>query len=181
MKTSHWTARSIKDYLFRIAADFISQLENKMEALPVSQDELAKRLGITKGRVSQFINHPGNISLGKMIEYAKALGMKVSIIAYEDNDPENKRGPVDSEIFRICWEHSGKPRDFWSIQDMKAKNVFAANIKYGRRIDDYKNLFSYERKALSINFFDCPTYYPVMQLAANQTTDIFERDKSLPL
>ena len=28
---AHWTARSVKDYLFRIAADFIAQLENKME------------------------------------------------------------------------------------------------------------------------------------------------------
>lgn len=120
---NHWTARSVTDYLFRIAADFIAQLENKMESLPISQDELAKKLGVTKGRVSQWINHPGNISLGKMIEYAKALGMKVSVVAYEDDDPENKKGPIDSEIFKICWEKSGKPRDFWNLQETRTNEA----------------------------------------------------------
>ena len=74
-----------------------------------------------------------------MIEYAKALGMKVSVVAYEDDDPENKKGPIDSEIFRICWEQLGKPRDFWAMQDIvTTKNVFAANVTFGRRIDDFK-------------------------------------------
>jgi len=178
---AHWTARSVKDYLFRIAADFISQLENKMESLPISQDELAKRLGVTKGRVSQLINHPGNISLAKMIEYAKALGMKVSIVAYEDNDPENKKGPIDSEIFRICWEQLGKPRDFWAMQDiLKTKNVFAANITYGRRIDDFKTFPFYGRQTSAGNIAVCPIYFSIERLAANQTVDIFERDKALP-
>jgi antitoxin component HigA of HigAB toxin-antitoxin module len=68
---AHWTERSIKDYLFRIAADFIAQLEKKMEILNTSQDELAKKLGVTKGRVSQVLNHPGNITLSKIIEYTK--------------------------------------------------------------------------------------------------------------
>jgi len=48
---AHWTARSIKDYLFRIAADFIAQLDNEMDTSHITQDELAKKLGVTKGRV----------------------------------------------------------------------------------------------------------------------------------
>jgi len=115
---AHWTARSFKDYLFRVKADFLSQLEKKMESSNTSQGKLAKRLGKTKGRVSQVLNDPGNITLSTMIEYARKLGMKVSIIAYEDDDPENKRGPINSEVFRICWEKSGKPRDFWALQEV---------------------------------------------------------------
>lgn len=124
----HWTERSIKDYLFRIRADFIAQLAKKMESLNISQDELAKRLGVSKGRVSQLLNHYGNITLAKIIEYARALDMKVSIVAYEDDDPKNKKGPVNSEIFKICWEQSGKPHDFWAFQDINMNKQIFANI-----------------------------------------------------
>jgi transcriptional regulator with XRE-family HTH domain len=116
MKT-HWTERSIKDYLFKIAADFITQLEEKMKLLSITQGNLAKRLSVSKGRVSQVVNNPGNIGLLMIIKYARALGMKVAIVAYDDNDPENKKGPVNSEIFNICWERYGKPHDFWAVQD----------------------------------------------------------------
>jgi len=111
----HWTERSNKDFLFRIAADFITQLEDKMESIPISQDEFAKRLDVTKGRVSQVLNNPGNITLGKIIKYSRALGLKVSIVAYEDDDPKNERGPINSEVFNICWGKLGKPTDFWAF------------------------------------------------------------------
>jgi transcriptional regulator with XRE-family HTH domain len=173
----HWTARSIKDYLFRIASDFIAQLESKMDSLPISQDELAKKLGVTKGRVSQLINHPGNISLATMIEYAKAVGMKVSVVAYEDNDPKNTKGPIDSEIFRICWEQLGKPRDFWDAQGiLTTKNVSAANVTFGRRIEDFK-IFD-ARRSSSGNVAACPPFFSIESFAGNQKT--FENDKPLP-
>lgn len=116
MKT-HWTERSIKDYLFKVAADFITQLEEKMKLLGITQGNLAKRLSVSKGRISQIVNNPGNISLLTIIEYARTLGMKVAIVAYDDNDPKNKKGPINSEIFKICWEKYGKPHDFWAVQD----------------------------------------------------------------
>jgi len=112
--TTHWTNRSLEDYVFAIASDFIVQLENKMEDTGVSQDELAKHLGRSKGRISQMFNDPKNPTLGKIVEYSKALGMKVAIVAYEDNDPE--KGLINSEIFKICWEKAGKPRDFWAFE-----------------------------------------------------------------
>ena len=120
MKT-HWTERSIKDYVFRIATDFVVQLENKMESLPISRDKLAKKLGVTKGRVSQVFNNPGNITLGKIVGYSKALNMKVAIVAYENDDPDNRKGPINSEIFKICWEKAGKPRDFWAFEETSEK------------------------------------------------------------
>ena len=130
MKT-HWTERSNKDFLFRIAADFIAQLEDKMESLPMSQDELAQRLGVTKGRVSQILNNPGNITLGKIVEYARTLEMKVSIVAYEDNDPNNERGPINSAVFNICWEKYGKPKDFWAFEEKESMaSTFESNRQY---------------------------------------------------
>ncbi len=126
----HWTERNTKDYIFRIAVDFIDQLEKNMG--DITQDKLATILGKTKGYISQVINHPGNITLNTMVKFARALGMKISIVAYSDGDPENRRGPIDSEIFKICWERQGKPSDFWSIkeadQTAKTANSNAGNI-----------------------------------------------------
>ena len=112
----HWTERSIDDYLYRIAADFAAQLEKKIQSEPLSKTKLAQKLGVSKGRVSQILNNPGNLTLKMIIKCARALGLKVSIIAYDDNDQKNERGPINSEIFRICWENSGKPVNFFSIE-----------------------------------------------------------------
>uniref|UniRef100_A0A6H1ZES0 Putative DNA binding, helix-turn-helix domain containing protein n=1 Tax=viral metagenome TaxID=1070528 RepID=A0A6H1ZES0_9ZZZZ len=112
---THWTERSIKDYRFRIIADFISQLEEKMDREKINRDDLAKLLDKTKGRISQLLNNPGNITFDNIVKLARALKFKVSLVAYEDNDPENKKGPINSEIFKICWEKAGKPQDFWEV------------------------------------------------------------------
>jgi len=127
---THWTNRSSKDFLFRIAADFVSQLEDKMESVSMSQDELAQRLGVTKGRVSQILNNPGNISLGKVVEYARTLEMKVSIVAYEDDDPKNERGPINSAVFNICWEKCGKPQDFWDLEEESTASTMETSIPF---------------------------------------------------
>src|SRR5947209_8621921 len=96
----HWTERSIKDYLFRITADFIAQLESKMETLAMTQIELADQMNLTKGRISQVFNNPGNLTLANIIKFARGLGMKVALVAYDDEDPDNKKGPINAEVFR---------------------------------------------------------------------------------
>ena len=108
----HWTEKSTNDFLFRIGADFVAQLKSKMEVLPMKQKELAERLGVTKGRVSQIFNNPGTLSLNMVIKCARAVGMKVSVVAYDDGDAKNERGPIHSEIFRMCWERADKPDHF---------------------------------------------------------------------
>jgi len=115
---AHWTEKSTKDYQFRIAADFISQVEEKMESEKITQDALAKLTRLTKGRISQVLRNPGNMTIGIMVKFARAVGLKISLVAYDDNDPGNERGPINSDIFRMCWEKSGKPHDFWSVQQV---------------------------------------------------------------
>lgn len=120
----HWTAHSTKDFVFRIALDFIAQLDKKMESeIPqLSRSALAKKLRVSKGRVSQLFNNPENIELETIVKYSKALNMKVALVAYEDDDPKNVKGPIDSEIFKICWEKADKPRDFWALEEKREKN-----------------------------------------------------------
>lgn len=112
MTTKHWTETSVEDFLYKIAADFMDQLQLAMNSKPMTRSQLAKRLGKTAGRVSQMFNSPGNLGLKQIITVSRALGLKVAIVAYDDNDPENERGPINSDIFRICWENAGQPNNF---------------------------------------------------------------------
>jgi len=113
----HWTDESIDDFVYSIASDFVLQLEKKIEEGPVSQAEIAKRIGVSEGRVSQVLNDPGNLTLRNTVRYARALGMKISLIAYADGDPANEKGPVNSEIFTTCWTRQGAPKDFFELNN----------------------------------------------------------------
>ncbi|MBM3774275.1 MAG: helix-turn-helix transcriptional regulator [Acidobacteria bacterium] len=111
----NWTESSVDDFLYRLGSDFVRQMEQAMAAKKTNQAGLAKTLGVSEGRVSQMLNNPGNLTLRKMIEYSRALQRKVSVIAYDDNDPKNLRGPINAEIFTSCWEMAGKPADAFEL------------------------------------------------------------------
>jgi transcriptional regulator with XRE-family HTH domain len=123
----HWTSSTIDNFVFQIAADFTLQLEKKLEVGPISNKELAERLKVSAGRVSQVLNNPGNFKLRSMTEYARALGMKITVVAYDDNDPENKTGPINSEVFYECWKRVGRPRDFYDLR----QHLIVQAIDYG--------------------------------------------------
>lgn len=126
---NHWTEQSIKDYLFSVGENFIAQLEEKMKNISgMTQGKLAKKLNLSKGRVSQIFNMTGNITLENIIKYSRALGMKVAIVVYEDNDPKNKKGLINPEIFKTCWEKMGKPRDFWAFENQYNNIASTSNI-----------------------------------------------------
>jgi transcriptional regulator with XRE-family HTH domain len=115
-KTPHWTAASTEAFVRRITFDFIAQLEKKMESDPISQADLAQKLGVSEGAVSQVLNNSRNLTLKTIVSYARALGMKVAVVGYDDEDLQNERGPVGSEIFSTCWHNAGKPYDLWSLK-----------------------------------------------------------------
>jgi len=119
--TEHWTNDSSKSFVFAVAMDFVGALEEAMEQQDVSQRELAGRLGISEGRVSQIINNPGNLTLRSAVEWARALGHKAALVAYDDGDADNERGPVFADVFQRCWEALGKPVDGASLATACAK------------------------------------------------------------
>lgn len=113
----HWTNRSLEDYQSRIAFDFVSQLEDRLESLHLKKTELAQRLGVTLPAVSQKLNNPDNLELKTIIAYSRALGLKVAVVPYDDDDPDNNNGPVNSEIFSECWKRQGRPTSFFDLND----------------------------------------------------------------
>lgn len=120
---AHWTEADVEGYVFRIAFDFAAYVKGLGEGESVSQSELAQRLGVSKGRVSQLLNNPGNLTLKQMVKVARALGQKVSVVTYDDGDARNERGPINSNVFTGCWEHAGKPRDLFDLREIKARRV----------------------------------------------------------
>lgn len=111
----HWGNRSPADRRFQIAFNFVAQLELFMERHGVTAAMLARRLKVTGGRVSQVLNHPGNLTLGSAIEWARAARVKVALVAYDDGDPANMNGPINPEVFAECWRRCGQPRDFFDL------------------------------------------------------------------
>lgn len=125
---AHWTARSNNAFLYKVVDDFIIQLEKKMEAANISQGRLAKKLRISKGRVSQVLNNPGNVSLRTVIKFARSLNLKVALVAYEDNDPKNTKGPISPEVFMGCWEKHNKPRDLWETKSLREDQALSVPL-----------------------------------------------------
>jgi transcriptional regulator with XRE-family HTH domain len=111
----HWTERDFRNLLSRLAFNFVAQLDKKMKSSSMTQAELAAKLGVTEGRVSQVLNNESNPTLETIVKYARAMGLKPSIIAYEDDDPNNYKGLVNAEVFLTCWERQGKPMDFFDL------------------------------------------------------------------
>lgn len=133
-KAGHWTENSVQDFLHKIAADFISQLEERMGSANIKQSDLARALDVTEGRVSQILNNPGNLTLSMIIKCARALALKVTVVAYDDGDAVNERGPINPDVFRICWERAGKPADFWALEEESATKSTAATVADRERV-----------------------------------------------
>jgi transcriptional regulator with XRE-family HTH domain len=122
-KLAHWTQRSVADFVYNISSNFVSQLETRMEEREISRRDLAGILGKSNGRVSQVFNNPGNLSVRVIVEHARALGMKVSIVAYDDDDPKNENGPINPEVFVKSWEKLNRPADLFEVAEVDEKQA----------------------------------------------------------
>jgi hypothetical protein len=109
----HWTEKAPEKYAYSISADVTEAVIARLAEMKRSRRWLAGRLRLTPGRVSQVLNNPGSASLPTLVRFARAVGLKVSLVAYRDGDPRNERGPVHSGVFERCWKEAGSPQDFW--------------------------------------------------------------------
>jgi transcriptional regulator with XRE-family HTH domain len=109
---NHWTQENAKDFAYHLSLDFFTQLQDRFEQSDLLHKQFAEKLHLSAGRISQIFNSPPeNPKVDSLVRYAHALGLKVSIVAYDDDDPSNDRGPVFSGVIAKCWEQMGKPRD----------------------------------------------------------------------
>jgi len=115
---SHYTSEDDKTFVNRLTFDFVAQLEERLATTNMTQADLAKKLKVGESTVSQTLNlYRTNWNLETFVKYARAAGMKVALVAYDDHDPTNQNGPVGPEIFVQSWEKLGRPRDVWSVNE----------------------------------------------------------------
>jgi transcriptional regulator with XRE-family HTH domain len=127
----HWTYESLADFRFSVASDFVAQIQNELEVKCLSQSQLAEKIGVSEGRISQIFNNPGNLTLNTMVQCARSLELKLTVLAYDDGDKDYLRGPISSEVFRTCWEAVGKPLDNWEVKD-SIRACYVARMPFGR-------------------------------------------------
>lgn len=123
----NWGNRNDDDFRYQIAFDFVAQIERIMKAERISRSALATRLGVSKGRVSQFLNKPGNLKLESAVQYVRALNRKVAIVTYDDSDPTNANGPIPPDVFVTCWKRAGNPADMFSAEGFTAASTNAGS------------------------------------------------------
>lgn len=63
-----------------LAAVFAAQIKQQLGTQGLSQLELAQRLGISEGRVSQLLNGRGNLTLRTMARIAQVLGLELQVV-----------------------------------------------------------------------------------------------------
>lgn len=125
----HYTSGNLDFFVERITSDFIGQIARRLESSDMSQSEFAERLDVSESEVSQVLNlNRVNLTVKKLAHLAWTLGMKIAVVAYDDRDPNNERGPVGSEIFSQSWESLGRPR---KVHATYSQNVIAFNHTLG--------------------------------------------------
>ena len=82
MSKKHWTESNTEDFQFSIAFNFVEQIMDTLRARDINQSEFADTLGLSKGRVSQIINNPGNLTLQSIVRWSRALGQKVGVVLF---------------------------------------------------------------------------------------------------
>lgn len=120
MTNNHWTSENLADFVYWITSDFVSQIELRMEEKGINKTEFANLISRSASQVSQVLNNPGNLELESVVRFARGLGMKVSLVAYDDSDPANDQGPIHSSVFSQCWERLNQPRNQDDLDDIKA-------------------------------------------------------------
>jgi transcriptional regulator with XRE-family HTH domain len=117
-KELHWTFESEINLQTRIASDFLAQIEEKIAEKDWTHAELANALGVTEGRISQVFNNPGNLTLKTMMKMAAAVGLLVSVVAYQQGEKSKETGPVASGIFNSCWKKLNRPVTHWDLEEL---------------------------------------------------------------
>ena len=117
----HWTADSNGNFQFAVASQFVDQVEDRLDEKKMTQADLAEALKVTPGRVSQFMNDPGHLKLSTMVQVARSLGMKFSIVVYDDGEEAGARGPIEPSVFFECWKALAMPLDNWELKALFTK------------------------------------------------------------
>lgn len=95
--------RSQDHWITKIQIDLYQQIETYMKANKLNRTQMAERLGVTKGYISQVLNGDFDHKISKLIELSLAVGL-VPTISYKpieeviEEDKRNAVGRSESDL-----------------------------------------------------------------------------------
>src|SRR5665647_2790383 len=90
---------------------FTNDVARVMDEKGVRQSELARRLGVSRARVSQLLQHRSSPTLRTMVEVATALGCEVTLGVAPDCAPSRRLDPVAHRLSaQVCRSPRGTGR-----------------------------------------------------------------------
>ncbi len=85
-------------WIAKIQLDLFNQIENYMTEHHLSRTQLAEKLGVTKGYVSQILNGDFDHKISKLVELALAIGLVPTVqykpleeVLHENENAESER------------------------------------------------------------------------------------------
>lgn len=117
-----WRERQFEDAEFRrlyaheeFIEEFLTNIEQEMEAQEVSQTELAKRMSCSVSNVSQLLQRTRNLTAGKMVDLAFHLGLRVSLSVDHLDGASWAAGNSAHRVAR--YSASGRNRTSWFLSN----------------------------------------------------------------
>ena len=107
---SHWTEEGPTAFVHALVTSYVRDLNALLSSIEMGTKELGERSGLGKQAAQSTLENVLRWTTEKMVFWARTAGLKVSIVVYDDGDPDNEKGPVDSRCFYACWKKCGSPR-----------------------------------------------------------------------
>ncbi|MCP3681286.1 MAG: helix-turn-helix transcriptional regulator [bacterium] len=119
----HWT-EDAGAFRHWVVDEFVDVIKARLKEKNISQETFADMANCSKLAVLEILNKEEYQLLGisDMIKWARALGLKLSIVVYDDDDPDNKLGPVFAEAFVDLWDKCLRPRNFKALKEWRENN-----------------------------------------------------------
>jgi transcriptional regulator with XRE-family HTH domain len=98
------TEKAIQDAMYFSSYGFLDEIEDRLEELGMQRKDLARKVDVTEGRISQIFRNPGNLTLKLVAKIAHAVDLKISLVPYEASQL------LHPQVFTHCWRTCGRPQ-----------------------------------------------------------------------
>lgn len=99
--------------------DFMANVEATLERRGWTLNYLAQQMEVQEKYLKQFTRNPAILPFNMAVKMARALNLKITLFMYDDEDINNKQGPIPSDLFVQCWEAQNRPCTQWDFEPGK--------------------------------------------------------------
>ena len=85
----------------QVISDFTERICRRLEELGITQSELARRLGVTRAYVTNFLRGNVNFTFDTAVRISTALGMDFEATLVTKSDKLTARGPFKSYLISV--------------------------------------------------------------------------------